>query len=73
MEEHQTGSLGLRAGVGLALLCQVRTAWNQAGDSDLEHGKEVVAEALSHFGGRLLHCSLTERDLKKKYIYQMKS
>lgn len=45
VEEHQTGSLGLKAGVGLALLCQVRTAWIQAGDSDLEHGREVAGEA----------------------------
>lgn len=57
VEEHQTGSLGLKAGVGLALPCQVRTVWIQAGDSDLGHGKGVAGEALSHFGEHLLHCS----------------
>lgn len=61
VEEHQTGSLGLKAGVGLALLWQVRTAWIQAGDSDPGHGRKVAGEAWSHFGGHLLHCSLTER------------
>lgn len=61
VEEHQIGSLGLKAGVGLALPCQVRTAWIQAGGSDLGHGMGAAGEAWSHFGERLLHCSLTER------------
>lgn len=65
VEEHLTGSLGLKAGVGLALPCQVRTAWIQAGGSDLGHGMGAAGEAWSHFGGHLLHCSLTERNRNK--------
>ena len=44
-EEHQIGSLGLKAGMGLALPCQVRTAWIQAGGSDLVHGMGAAGEA----------------------------
>lgn len=64
-EECQIGSLGLKAGVGLALPCRVRMAWLQAGGSDLGHGVWVAGEAWSHFGGRLLHCSLTGRNRLK--------
>lgn len=60
-EEHLIGSLGL-AGVGPTRPCQVRTVWIQAGGSDLGHGTGVAGEAWRHFGGRLLHCSLTESD-----------
>lgn len=45
VEERQTGSLGLKAGVGLALPCQVRTAWIQAGDSVLGYEQKVAGEA----------------------------
>lgn len=62
VEEHQIGSLGLKAGVELALPCQVRTAWIQAGGSDLEHGTGVAGEAWSHFGGCLLRCSSKDGD-----------
>lgn len=65
VEEHQMGSLGLKAGMGLALPCQVRTAWIQAGGSDLGRGTGVAGEAWSHFEGCLLHCSLTESDTNK--------
>lgn len=56
-EEHQIGSLDLKAVVGLALTCQVRTGWIQAGGSDLGCGTEAAGEDWS----RLLHCSLTQR------------
>lgn len=62
VEEQQIGSLGLKAEVGLALPCPLRTVWIQAGGSDPGDGKGAAGEAWSHFGGRLLHCSFTERD-----------
>lgn len=62
VEEHQIGFLDLKAGVGLALPCQVRTAWIQAGGSDLGHGTGAAGEAWSHFAGGSLHCSLREKN-----------
>lgn len=66
VEECQTGSLGLKAGVGLALPCRVRMAWLQAGGSDLERGTRVAGKSWSHFGEHLLHCSLkvSERQIE---------
>lgn len=64
VEEYQTGSLGLRA-VGLAPPCQVKTAWLLAGGSDLGYGMWVAEEVWSHFGVRLLHCSLAGTDILK--------
>lgn len=44
-EEHQTGSLGLKAEVVPARPCQLRTAWIQAGDSVLGCEQKVAGEA----------------------------
>lgn len=60
-EEHQIGSLGWKAGVWLALPCQLRTVWIRAGGSDLERGTGAAGEPWSHFEGRLLHCSIAEK------------
>lgn len=65
VEEHWTGSLGWKAETRQNPLCQLRTVWNQADDSDLGSEREVV-EASSHFGACLLHCSLTERGRKMR-------
>lgn len=69
VEEHQTGSLGLKAEVVLARPCQLRTASIQAGDSVLGYEQKVAGEASSHFGGRLLHCSLTDKVKKNVTLH----
>lgn len=65
--EHWTGSLGWKAEMGQNPICQVMTVWKQADDSDLGCEREA-AEASSHFGACLLHCSLTERGAKYIHI-----